>query len=101
MKFLIHQMATDNQGNPTDVYSSAGYSADYPTLCLITISNPDLGGESEQFLQQTNGSFQLSGGVVNVSELPASVTQWNATADPQGNLSVGRPDTASNAASSR
>jgi hypothetical protein len=100
MKFLIHQWATDNQGNPTDVYASAGFSSDYPTLCLITISNPDLGGESEQFLQQTNGSFRLNGGVVNVSELPASVTQWNATANPQGNLAVGPPGTASSSASS-
>jgi hypothetical protein len=100
MKFLIHQMATDNQGNPTNLYATAGYSADYPTLCLITISNPDLGGESEQFLQQTGGSFRLDGGVVNVSLLPASATQWNATANPQGNLSVGPPGTAPSSASS-
>lgn len=75
-------------------YVSAGYSADIPDRCLITVAQPDLGtnGIAYQFRETAQGTFEYpSGHISSLTALPDSVKQWNAQGDRKGTLTLGAP----------
>lgn len=69
-------------------YASVTISKLYPDKCLITVANPEL-NLAAQYLQIENGPYafknQASG---EATSLPATVTEWNASADSGGNLTL-------------
>lgn len=84
-------VAGQTSGGPKYTYVSAGFSADVPDRCLITVANVDVGLVS-QFQEKSGGVFDVPlGGSSSVSTLPDSVKQWNAHGDTQGTLGLGAP----------
>lgn len=66
-------------------YVSVGFAADYPDLCLITLSDPD-SNVAFQFLEQSypHSGFALVGGnLTRPAYLDPSVTNWNADTNPE------------------
>jgi hypothetical protein len=72
-------------------YVSVGFSADYPDLCLITASNPDT-DIAMQFLESQNspygGNYKPSGDPTSSSNLDPSLTNWNASANAEGRITL-------------
>lgn len=93
-KQLIGQFARSLRGDETPTYVSAGFSADVQDRCLITVAQPDLGGDgiAYQYVETAQGTFEFpSGNSESIAALPDSVKQWNAHGDRQGNLTLGAP----------
>lgn len=76
-------------------YVNVGWAADYPDRCLITVSIPERQA-AQQYLQNpdsdeesgplsTDYSFPRS---IDPSTLDASLTEWNASADAEGFVSL-------------
>jgi hypothetical protein len=85
MRPYLEQLAA---GQPVR-YVSVGFASDYPDLCLITASNPTL-DYSEQWMESTNasyGAFALPTFGTSTG-LDPSLTQWNAVADVQGQITL-------------
>jgi len=74
-------------GQATTLYVSAGFSADFPDRCLVTVANPDV-GNVVQFTETSQGGFRLSG-TGRVSDVPDSAKQWNATMTSDGVMLAG------------
>ena len=77
---------------------SVGFPANHPDNCLITASNPG-SGEAAQFFESTEpttfrgstirGDYRLVGNdIMSSSELEASATDWNASADERGTITL-------------
>ena len=70
-------------------YVSVTMSSVYEDKCLITAANPELNLAS-QFLEggNTSGATYSATESGSATTLPASVTQWNASANSEGYLSL-------------
>jgi hypothetical protein len=79
-------------------YVSVGPSATFPDKCLFTVASPTT-NRAFQFVEGAEGSNIAGFGIFGLpvfegspSELDASVTNWNATADGDGNVTLTNND---------
>jgi hypothetical protein len=82
------------QGGSGTAYVSVGFGATFPDRCLVTIASPDI-DSAQQYREASAqeagfGAFSPAGNGT-ISDLPESVTAWNATVNKEGDLVAGAP----------
>jgi hypothetical protein len=77
-------LAGQNTPDP-HAYVSVGPAATFPDKCLITIANSTT-QFVVQYLEQDGNTWTYPAGSGSVSDLPASVTNWNAQIGQDGDI---------------